>query len=229
MSKGDRMLNDNRIRVIIGHYGSGKTEFSINYAIQLAKEEKKVALADLDVVNPYFRSREKYGLLEEHGVKIMSSYVKGSGSDLPAVSADVLGPLQDKTCNAVLDVGGDSMGARTLGRYREYFVEGDYDMFCIINANRIETQTVEGVLHHIFSIEGASRARVTGLINNTHLLRNTTVDEVLKGQRLCKQVSEALNIPIKYTGVIESLVNQLPENIEGTIMPIKMIMRETWM
>ncbi|KAB3531293.1 MinD/ParA family protein [Alkaliphilus pronyensis] len=223
------MLKDNRIRVIIGHYGSGKTEFSINYAIKLAKEEKNVALADLDVVNPYFRSREKHGLLKEHGVKVVSSYVKGSGSDLPAVSGDVLGPLQDKSCNVVLDVGGDSMGARTLGRYKDYFIEGEYDMFCVVNGNRIETQTLEGVINHITSIEGTTRARVTGLINNTHLLRATTVDQILKGQELCRRVSQATKIPIKYTAVVESLIHQLPENIEGTIMPIKMIMREAWM
>ncbi|WP_026476488.1 hypothetical protein [Alkaliphilus transvaalensis] len=223
------MLKDNRIRMIIGHYGSGKTEFAVNYAINLAQVADHVAIADLDVVNPYFRSREKHEMLKPYGVTVLSSYVKGSGSDLPAVSADVLGPLQDKSSNIILDVGGDSMGARTLGRYQEYFVPGEYDMFCVINANRPETQDVAGVLHHIDTIERASRAKVTGLINNTHLLRHTTVEEVLKGQELCKEVSKALNVPIKYIGVIESLMEKLPKDLEGTIMPIKMIMREDWM
>ncbi len=223
------MLNDKRIRIIIGHYGSGKTEFAVNYAINLAKEQKKVALADLDVVNPYFRSREKHQLLEQYGIKVISSYVKGSGSDLPSVTADVLGPLQDQSCHVVLDVGGDSMGARTLGRYREYFTGDDYDMFCVINGNRPETQELNGVIKHITTIEGAARARVTGLVNNTHLLRHTTVEEVLKGQGLCKEVSGALNIPIKYVAVLEELVNQLPNDLEGSIMPVKMIMREDWM
>lgn len=223
------MLQDKRIRVIIGHYGSGKTEFAVNYAINLAKEDKKVALADLDVVNPYFRSREKHELLEQYQIKVISSYVKGSGSDLPSVTGDVLGPLQDKSFELVLDVGGDSMGARTLGRFHEYLTPNDYDMFCVINANRLETQDLDGVLKHISSIEGTARARVTGLINNTHLLRHTTIDEILKGQELCKKVSEALNIPIKYVGVLESLIDQLPKDLEGTIMPIKMIMREDWM
>lgn len=223
------MLKDKRIRIIIGHYGSGKTEFAVNYAINLAQENKKVALADLDVVNPYFRSREKHGLLEQYDIKVISSYVKGSGSDLPSVTGDVLGPLQDKSFDVVLDVGGDSMGARTLGRFKDYFTDDDYDMFCVVNANRPETQDVNGVLKHIASIEGAARARVTGLVNNTHLLRYTTLEEILKGQKLCKQVSEALTIPIKYVGVFEDLAPQLPETIEGQIMPIKMIMREDWM
>ncbi|MCC5911855.1 MAG: ATP-binding protein [Clostridiaceae bacterium] len=223
------MLKDNRVRIIIGHYGSGKTEFAVNYAMNLSKENQAVALADMDVVNPYFRSREKQSLLEEQGIKVISSYIKGSGSDLPSVSADVLGPLQNKTYNLILDVGGDSAGARTLARFKAYWVLGDYDMFCVINANRPETSTVEGILNHIASIENVTDAKVTGLINNTHLLRHTTVEDVLRGQELCEKVSEELQIPIKYISVIEKLVKELPDDLAGEVMPIKMIMREDWM
>lgn len=223
------MLKDERIRIIIGHYGSGKTEFSVNYAINLAKLGRKVALADLDVVNPYFRSREKFELLEDHGILVESSYVKGSGTDLPAISAGILAPMQNKEYDLIIDVGGDYAGARTLVRYEDYLVAGQYDMFCIVNANRPETSTVEGVIYHIKTIEETSRARVTGLVNNTHLLRYTTVDEVLKGQKLCQKVSEELNIPIKYTSVIEGIVEDLPDDLEGKVLPIKMIMREDWM
>ncbi len=223
------MLNDNRVRIIIGHYGSGKTEFSVNYAIALAEQGKKVALADLDVVNPYFRSREKHELLKSYGILVESSYVEGSGTDLPSISAGILGPLQNEAYDFVMDVGGDSMGARTLGRYHQYLVDGKYDMFCVVNGNRPETQTVEGLIHHIKSIEKTSRAKVTGLINNTHLLRYTTVEDVLRGQELCRAASEELNIPIKYVSAIESVAKDLPTDLEGQILPIKMIMREDWM
>ncbi|ABR50381.1 conserved hypothetical protein [Alkaliphilus metalliredigens QYMF] len=223
------MLKDNRVRIIIGHYGSGKTEFAVNYAIRLAGENKKVALADLDVVNPYFRSREKHSLLTDKGIKVISSYVKGSGSDLPAVSGAIVGPLQDTSYDFVLDVGGDSAGARTLARYEEYLKPGLYDMFCVVNANRPGTETMEDVISLIESIEATARAKVTGLINNTHLLRHTTLEDVLKGQELCKKVGEKRNIPIKYIAAIPEVISELPANLEGEFVTINMIMREKWM
>ncbi|MBS4538278.1 ATP-binding protein [Clostridium sp. D2Q-11] len=223
------MLNDKRIRVITGHYGSGKTEFAVNYAIKLAKDNNKVAIADLDVVNPYFRSREKEEVLTNLGIRVIGSSIKGSGSDLPAISGEVLTPLQDESFEAVLDVGGDPVGARALGRYHSYFKEDKYDMFFVINANRPETQTKQKTIDYLRSIEFQSRAKITGLINNTHLLKSTTVEDVLRGQELCKEVSEELNIPIKYISCIESVAKELPEDLDGEIFPIKMYMREDWM
>ena len=224
------MLKDNRIRVIIGHYGSGKTEFAVNYAVKLAQLGKKVAIADLDVVNPYFRSREKQEMLEGMGILVIASSLKGSlGSDLPAVASGILGPLQDESCEVVLDVGGDSVGARALGRYHSYLRPGQYDMFCVLNANRPGTQDVEGAIGHIEAIERAARASVTGLVNNTHLLRETTDEVVLKGQELVREVSNKLRIPIKYVSTLEEVAQHLPENLEGEIFPIKMYMREDWM
>jgi len=224
------MLKDNRIRVIIGHYGSGKTEFAVNYALKLAEDEKKVALADLDVVNPYFRSREKQVLMESKGIKVISNSLNiNLGVDLPAISAGILAPLQDNSYEVVLDVGGDAVGARVLARYQSYFKEGDYDMFFVLNANRPGTESVEGAIEHIKKIELTTKTKVTGLVNNTHLLRDTTLDEVLKGQRLALEVSEKLNIPIKYISALEKVAQLIPKDIEGEVFPIKMYMREDWM
>lgn len=223
------MLNDNRIRIITGHYGSGKTEFAVNYAVKLAKNGRKVALADLDVVNPYFRSREKADLLSELGIKVIGSSINASAADVPAVSAEIYAPLQDESYDVVLDVGGDPVGARALGRYHNYFKEGKYDMLFVINANRPETQDAQNTIKYLREIERASRAKVTGLINNTHLLKSTTAEDVLRGQKLAEEVSEALNIPIKYIVALEHVAKELPSNLNGEIFPITLYMREEWM
>ncbi|WFA10307.1 ATP-binding protein [Tissierella sp. Yu-01] len=223
------MLKDNRIRIIIGHYGSGKTEFSVNYAVKLASYGKKVALVDLDVVNLYFRSREKADILEQSGVKVIGSAIKASAIDIPSISGEVLTPLQDESYEAVLDVGGDPVGARALGRYSNYFTGSNYDMFFVLNANRSETQTAEKAIEYITRIQDVARAKVTGIINNTHLLKSTTIDDVLRGYDLAKRVSMETNIPIKYNSVLESIASDLPKELVGEIFPIKLYMREEWM
>ncbi|MEN1759909.1 ATP-binding protein [Anoxynatronum sibiricum] len=225
------MLNDNRIRVITGSYGTGKTEFSVNYALKLAAAGNKTALVDLDVINLYFRSREKQEELEAAGVRVISSSIKGRGADLPAVSAEAAAPLQDTSWQVVLDVGGDAMGARALSRYRTYFQPGEYDMFFVVNANRPETATLAGVREHLEAIQRVSQIPVTALVNNTHLVKETTLEDVLRGQCLCRQLSEATGLPLRYTSLLESLVPQVAssEVLDGTLFPLSLIMREAWM
>ncbi len=223
------MNNDRRIRIIIGHYGSGKTEFSVNYAVKLAARGKKVALVDLDVVNLYFRSREKSSILEEKGIRVIGSALKGTAVDIPAISGEVLTPLQDTTYEAVLDIGGDPAGARTLGRYKDFLVDGNYDMFFVLNANRPETQTVEKVMEFIVKIQDTTRAKVTGIINNTHLLKSTTAEDVIRGYNLAMEVAKETNLPLKYNVCLEHLVEELPNEIKDKIFPITLYMREEWM
>jgi hypothetical protein len=223
------MLNDKRIRIITGHYGSGKTEFSINYAIKLSELNNKVALCDLDVVNLYFRSREKEDLLKEKGIRVIASSMRGNAVDIPAISSEVLAPIEDKSYEAVFDVGGDPVGARTLGRYNPYLKEGDYDMLMVVNANRPETMTKDKVIEYIVRIEDTSRLKVTGLINNTHMLKHTQVKDILKGYELVNEVSLATGLDIKYNVCLETLKTKLPKNLKGEIFPINLYMREEWM
>lgn len=221
--------NDKRVRFIIGHYGSGKTEFSVNYAVRLNEMGKKVALADLDVVNTYFRTRDKQELLEEMGIRVISSVAKTRGVDVPSVSAEVQVPLEDSSYDGVIDVGGDPIGARTLGRYRDFFETQDYDMFIVVNANRPETQTVDQAFEYLRQIEATSRAKVTGIINNTHLLKATSVEDVLRGQKLAEGLAKRAKIPVKYIAALESVAKELPEGLEGEIFPMTLYMREDWM
>ncbi|MCC3870386.1 ATP-binding protein [Terrisporobacter mayombei] len=222
--------DDKRVRLFIGHYGSGKSEVSMNYVTMLRElVDGEVALADLDVVNVYFRTREKKDLMRQLGITPIDSSIQTTTLDVPAVSAEVMRPLHDDKVNYVLDVGGDNVGGRVVGRFAEHFKPEDYDMFFVVNANREKTQTAQEVLGFIDAIEASSKLKVTGLVNNTHLLRETTVDDVLKGQEVVSEISKIKNIPIKYVCCLESLVDKLPKDLEGDILPIKLYLREEWM
>lgn len=223
-------INDKRIRIIIGHYGSGKTEFSVNYTMKLKQATaSKVAIADLDIVNVYFRSREKQVMLEEQGIKVIASSIAGNALDLPAVAADIITPLEDKSYEYVIDVGGDSVGARVLGRFKNYIEDDDYDMFMVVNANREQTMDVEGIKRHKETIEATSRLKVTGFINNTHLIRETTLEDVLKGDKLLKEASKELGIPIRYVSAMSHIASQIPDEVSGEILALDLIMRDQWM
>lgn len=224
------ITEDKRIRIITGHYGSGKSEFSMNYVTKLRElVDTKVAISDLDVVNVYFRTREKRDFLQSKGILPIDSSVQATALDLPAVSAQVTAPIIDSLYNYVIDVGGDDIGARVLGRFSHLIKEDDYDMFCVVNANREDTQTAEDVIKHIKSIEYTSKLKVTGIVSNTHLVRETTIDDVVKGELLAREVSSLTNIPVKYVTCLQSLIPQLPKDIKGEIFPINLYMREDWM
>lgn len=224
------MLSDNRIRLIVGHYGSGKTEFAVNYTMKLAGLGRKVAIADMDIVNPYFRSREKAQMMEDAGIRVISG-ARGHAANLalPMMTAEVQAPLQDHSYDLVIDIGGDAAGATAASQYKRYFKNGDYDMFCVINRYRTETSTLEGCMYHIKTIEATLGAKVTGLINTTHMLRETTVEDVLYGQELVEKVSKELDIPVRYVASLEDVAKQLPEDLSGEIFPLQMYMRPDWL
>lgn len=223
-------MNNKRIRIITGHYGSGKSEFSVNYALKLRGEiEGRLAISDLDVVNVYFRSRGMKDLLEEKGIHVIASSVDAPTLDIPALSAEIHTPLLNKDYNNIIDLGGDKVGATVIARYRDMIDDEDYDMFFVVNANREKTQTAEEIMGYIDEIEAASKLKVTGLINNTHMLKATTIEDLEKGQEVCREVSKARNIPIKFVSCMESLVDQIPEDFEGEIIPLSLMLRDQWM
>lgn len=226
-----------RITAIAGHYGSGKTEFSVNLAFDLKKEHDKVAILDMDIANPYFRSRERQKMMEDQGINVIyNTFGFDITEDLPAISAALRGPLENTEFTTVVDVGGNDSGARVLKQFEKYFRREDCELLCVLNANRPETDTVEGMLEHLHSIENETGLKFHGIINNTHLLRETTASDIVKGYELCKQVSEKLNIPIAWNTCREDLLEDLntiikDRNIEGleNIYPIKLYMRPTWL
>ncbi len=220
-------MTDKKNIVICGHYGSGKTEFALNYAIHLAKSGKKTALVDLDIANVYFRSRELRGLLEEYGIHVYGSAFKHEvTAEIPAISAEARKPLEDEDIYTVIDLGGNDSGAMILKQFAKYFKEDNYEMYLVINANRPETSTIEGILRHKEAIERVTGIKVTGIINNTHMLMSTKIDDVLKGYKLAKELEKQLGIPVVYNSYPEKLV--IPEKLANPF-PLGLLMRPNWL
>ncbi|HPV85667.1 MAG TPA: ATP-binding protein [Sedimentibacter sp.] len=223
-------MHDKRLVIVIGHYGSGKTEFAVNYAVKMKEIYENVSIADLDIVNPYFRSREKREFFEEIGIKLFDSSIRNTAVDLPALPAELMGVIVNPNIKSILDVGGDPVGARVLARFAEQIKNVDYDTFYVINGNRPDTSTVDGVINYLKMIEATSRLKITGLVNNTHMLKATTVEDVEFGHELTKKVSWETDIPIRYEAVIKETADKIKnQEIIEKLFPINLYMREEWM
>lgn len=218
-----------RIRIVTGHYGSGKTEFALNLAKALKQTYDKVAVVDLDIINLYFRSREKEEELKRMGIKLYASSIRASAVDIPAVAADIVAPIQDDECQLIMDIGGNAAGARTIGRYRELLLEKGCEHYFVLNCNRPETDTVEKAVVFMEEIAFKSGIAITGLVNTSHMLKATSVEDVLEGDSLCRQVSDKTGVPIAYTVALEKISSGLEGRVQGTILPITLFMREEWM
>lgn len=217
------------IHFITGHYGSGKTEFALNYALYLRKKYNKVAVVDLDIVNLYFRSREYEDMLNEHGIEVHGSSIKGNQADIPAMAASINKPFMDPETQVVVDVGGNPVGARVLGYYKDFLEHQDINHLFVINRNRPETSELEQTEKYMQEISRLARAPVSGLINTTHLLKETTVEDVLYGQELCLKISRKYDLPIRFIACRSEVCKNLPKDMEGEVFPLKIYMRSDWM
>ncbi len=211
-----------RVTLFAGHYGSGKTNIAVNYALQMKKDGKSVVIADLDIVNPYFRTKDSEKELNEAGIKLISSEYASSNVDLPALPQEVYSVIHDKSDYAVLDIGGDDRGAYALGRYAgDILKENDYEMLMVINMYRPLTRDVESTLEVMAEIEQACGMKFTAIVNNSNIGEETTAEDVLSSLEYANNVSRATSLPIKLTTVTRKLYNQLSESIEN-LMPLKL-------
>lgn len=230
---------DQRIVVVAGHFGSGKTEFSVNYALNLARAGKKTALVDLDIANPYFRSRMRQTLLEENGIQVYSTvFGQDITADLPAITARARAPMEDPDCHVVVDAGGNDVGARVLIQFKTLLTPDRTDLFFVVNGRRPETSRLENASRHLEAIQMETGLSVTGLVNNTHLLLETQVEDVLYGAELTNRLSQRYGIPVRYTCVKSDLADELSKalsertdlkGLEETIVPLELQMRKTWL
>ena len=214
-----------RLTIVTGHYGTGKTEFSVNLALALAGEGLRVSLADLDIVNPYFRSRERRALLEDAGVRLIATAQALADADVPALPAELLSVLEDREVRGVLDVGGDPSGARVLARWRHRILEEDYQLLYVVNANRPEVRTAERTVEYLRAIEAVTGLRCTGLVNNTHLCGETSPEEVRRGAALAEEVSRMTGVPV----VCHAAEARFREELEDLDpFPMEIRMKKPW-
>ena len=234
--------------IVIGHYGSGKSEFSVSLAMNMATpartiqadshfiveklpELTKTAIVDLDIINPYFRSREQRDMLVKYGIGLYGSvYETEVTAELPALGATVKAPLEDKSCRVIIDVGGNDTGALVLNQFSNYFTQDDTTVLAIINTNRPDTSTLDGILEHINSIEAVTGLTVSYLVNNTHLLRETTADIIREGHMLCMEACRKTKRPLLCDCYPSELIDVAElTDISENLMPVGLYLRPTWL
>lgn len=190
-------MEHKRLTLFAGHYGSGKTNIAVNYAISLAEEGKKVCVADLDIVNPYFRTKDSERELEEKGITLICSQYANTNVDLPAIPAESYRLVQDKSCFGVIDIGGDDRGAYALGRFADAIkAEGDYRMVFVLNRYRPLTSTVEDTVEIMREIEAACGIQFDCIVNNSNIGSETTADIVYESVAFAAKLSEVTGLPI---------------------------------
>ncbi len=208
-------MNYKRITLLAGHYGSGKTNIAVNMALDLKKQQSNTAIADLDIVNPYYRTLDSRKELEEAGVRLIVSPYANTNLDIPALPQEMYAIVHDRTLHSVVDVGGDDRGALALGRLTPLLrEENDYDLFMVINWYRPLTRDVQSILEVKQEIEEAGRLPFTGIINNSNLGAETTAQCVLDSMDFAYGVSEAAGLPLVMTTVEERLYDGLKGKID---------------
>jgi len=209
-------LNAKRVTVFTGHYGSGKTSLAVNWALRLSQSGRAVTVADLDIVNPYFRTTDRRRELEARGIRLIASPFANSNLDLPSLPAELYAAVEDREGYAVLDVGGDDRGAVALGRYVPFLLaEGDYEMLFVVNFCRPLTRTALDALGVLREVEAACGLAATALVNNSNLGRETTAKTVLQTVERMQALSQLTGLPVQMTAVSRELKDQLEGNIDN--------------
>lgn len=209
-------MNYKRITLLCGHYGSGKTNIAVNMALDLRKQYTDVAIADLDIVNPYFRTKDSAKELEEAGIKLIASEYAGSNVDIPALPQSMYSLTDDRHAKAIIDVGGDDRGALALGRLSDAIkAENDYEMLLVINKFRPLTPDAESTAEVMREIEDACRIKFTGLINNSNLGEETSAENVLDSMRYAEEVSSLTGLFLKCTTVNKTIYDELSGKIKN--------------
>ncbi len=218
--------------IITGHYGTGKTNLAINLALDLTREYDQVTVVDLDVVNPYFRSSDYAGVLAEKGVRLIAPTFAGTTLDAPSLPA-AIGSVFDAPGAVIFDVGGDDVGATALGRFQHDIERLNYDMLYVVNRYRDLAATPEEAAELLREIEAASRLKATGVVNNSHLKAETTLETILESVEFGREAARVLGLPLVCTTVPSELLGT-SEQEEGQALrienayPVRTYVRAPW-
>ena len=223
-------MNVKRITLFAGHYGSGKTNIALNYARMLKRAGEKVAIADLDIVNPYFRTKDSAADLQTEGIDLIVSDFANSNVDFPALPKEIYALVaqpapgtkhQAPSTKVVMDIGGDDRGALALGRYvPDIKAEDDYEMLAVVNASRPLTETAADAVEVLREIETACQLPFTGIVNNTNLGLETTAETVLGSKAYADEVAARMGLPVRFTCAPAALADELKGKVEN-LLPLE--------
>ena len=217
-----------RLTLMAGHYGSGKTNIAVNLAMMLKREGNDVVIADLDIVNPYYRTKDSEEELRAAGIPLISSEYANSNVDVPALPQELYSIVDVKSRHAIVDIGGDDRGALALGRYTPYILEeNDFDMLLVVNKYRPLTPDTESTLEVMREIEAAGGLPFTGIVNNSNLGRETTPEDVIASDAYAKEIAAATGLPIRMTTVKADIAGAVAEVLPD-VVPLHLQDKRLW-
>ena len=218
-----------KINIFTGHYGSGKTEIAINFALSQAKKGLKTVICDFDIVNPYFRTKDAQIPLEKAGITVICPEYANTNVDLPTLPAQIQSVFDRDFDCVVFDVGGDAEGAIALGTYQKKIKNYDYEMAIVINLKRPLTATHEDIVSMVRDIENSSRLSTTYFINNTNISYETTTDILLWHREVLDSVAKETNIPVLYMAGTHEVIKNLPACDLKSVLELSLYLNPAWL
>ena len=221
------LFTDKRLNIMIGAYGSGKSEVAVNCALKMKENRPsgKVLMADMDIVNPFYRSADAKELLEKNGIRVIIPSYANSNVDAPVLTGEMYVIFDDEDYSGVFDIGGEDMGANVLGSLKSRLAKIDCNLIMVVNTLRPFTADVEGILKMGSELQEASRMKISGFINNTNLLEQTTFSEVLDGEKIVLEASERCGIPLLATTIMEGVATE--EELKSLKAPEVILMKRS--